>query len=224
MPDSKIATRIRESLEKVRDTDLENSELIDVLRLAQQLTNTMQIFFGSLDQTIHEEFHTIASHISRTRDEIAALRPNDIKEQRIPIAGAELEAVVEDTEKATEVIMAEAEAIMGLEIDPSNPDVYQNSVNEAMYRIIEACSFQDLAGQRVSKAIMSLKHIEERVARFASTIGVTDAEMGESERAEFERRQEVLLHGPARGGPETEQSAVDDIMGMDQDSIDALFD
>ncbi|MCR9127898.1 MAG: chemotaxis protein CheZ [Alphaproteobacteria bacterium] len=222
MPAAEVAARVRDSLKSVKSADLKDAQLIEVLRLAQQLTDTMQMFFGSLDRSIHEEFNSIAAYIARTRDEIAELRPNDIKEQRIPVAGAELEAVVSDTERATEAIMSEAENLMAAE--PTDLDAYKAHVDEAMCRIIENCSFQDLAGQRVSKVVTSLKHIETRVARFAKTMGVHDAEMTEEERAETERRQRLHLNGPAQGGPETDQSAVDDLMSMDQDAIDSLFD
>jgi len=222
MPAAEVAARVRDSLKSVKAADLQDAQLIEVLRLAQQLTDTMQMFFGSLDRSIHEEFNAIAAYIARTRDEIAELRPNDIKEQRIPVAGVELEAVVSDTEKATESIMSEAESLMAAE--PTDLDSYKAQVDEAMCRIIENCSFQDLAGQRVSKVVTSLKHIETRVSRFAATMGVLDAEMSEEERAEAERRQKLHLNGPAQGGPETQQSEVDDLMSMDQDAIDSLFD
>ncbi len=222
MPAAEVAARVRESLKSVKAADLKDAQLFEVLHLAQQLTDTMQMFFGSLDTTIHAEFNAIAAYIARTRDEIAQLRPNDIREQRIPVAGAELEAVVSDTEKATEAIMSEAEDLMSAQ--PTDLDAYKAQVDEAMCRIIENCSFQDLSGQRVAKVVTSLKHIETRVARFASTMGVLDAEMTAEERAEAERRDKLHLNGPAKGGPETDQNAVDDLMGMDQDSIDALFD
>ena len=93
-----------------------------------------------------------------------------------------------------------------------------------MCRIIENCSFQDLSGQRVSKVVTSLKHIESRVERFAATMGVEDAEESEEERAENERRDRLHLNGPAQDGPEVAQDDIDALMGMDQDAIDALFD
>lgn len=222
MPAAEVAARVRESLESVKVSDLQDVQLIEVLRLAQQLTDTMQLFFGSLDKSIHAEFHSIADYIARTRDEIAQLRPNDIREQRIPVAGAELEAVVTDTERATETIMSEAEKLMVTET--TDFDAYKAEVDEAMTKIIEACSFQDLAGQRVSKVVTSLRHVEERVARFAQTMGVHDADATEEEQAEAERAQKLHLNGPAMGGPETGQDDVDALMAMDQDSIDALFD
>jgi chemotaxis protein CheZ len=222
MPAAEVAARVRESLQSVKAADLKDAQLMEVLRLAQQLTDTMRMFFGSLDQSIHAEFNDISAYIARTRDEIAQLRPNDIKERRIPVAGAELEAVVGDTERATETIMTEAEGVMML--DAGDPEAYKGAVDEAMTKIIEACAFQDLAGQRVSKVVTSLRHIEQRVSRFAATMGVHDAEATEDERAETDRRQKLHLNGPAMGGPETGQDDVDALMGMDQDAIDALFD
>lgn len=222
MPAAEVAARIKESLQSIKTNDLKDAQVMDVLGLAQQLTDTMQVFFGSLDKSINEEFVYIANYISKTRDEIAKLRPNDIKEQRIPTAGAELEAVVTDTERATETIMNTAEEVLSL--DTSDSDAYQAAVSDAMMKIIEACSFQDLTGQRVSKVVGTLNHVEKRVSDFAKSMGVHDAEASEEETQEEKRKKELLLNGPAMGGPETDQSSVDELMGMDQGDIDALFD
>jgi len=222
MPAAEVAARVRQSLESVKVSDLENVQLVEVLRMAQQLTDTMQMFFGSLDKSIHQEFNSIADYIAKTRDEIAHLRPNDIRDSRLPGAGAELEALIADTERATETIMSEAETLMISETD--DMDAYKMEVSDAMTKIIEACSFQDLTGQRVSKVVSSLKHIEERVARFAQTMGVNDAEATANEKAEEDRKAKLHLNGPAIGGPETDQGNVDDLLAMDQDAIDALFD
>ncbi|MFN3835749.1 MAG: protein phosphatase CheZ [Glycocaulis sp.] len=224
MPAAEVAARVRESLASLKTKDLKDGQVMEVLSLAQQLTDTMQLFFGSLDQSIHKEFVYIADYIARTRTEISKLRPNDIKEQRIPTAGAELEAVVTDTERATESIMAEAEAL--LDSKPDDLAAYKAQVDDAMMRVIEACSFQDLSGQRVSKVVESLRHVEKRVSRFAATMGVHDAEADEDEIAEAERKKKLHLNGPAIGGPEVKQDAVDELIAsdLDQNAIDALFD
>ncbi|MEO1039311.1 MAG: protein phosphatase CheZ [Pseudomonadota bacterium] len=219
-----VAQRFRDSLADLKASDLKDAQVMDVLKLAQQLTDTMQIFFSSLDKSICGEFAYIADYIARTRDEISKLRPNDIKEQRIPSAGKELEAVVGDTERATETIMSEAETILGA--DASDPDAYKAQVDEAMMRIIESCSFQDLSGQRVSKVVDSLKHVEKRVTRFAQAMGVHDANADDDEVLEEERRKKLHLNGPAIGGPEHDQGSIDELFesDLDQNSIDALFD
>lgn len=222
MPAAEVAARVRESLANLKTKDLKDGQVMEVLSLAQQLTDTMQLFFGSLDQSIHKEFVYIADYIARTRTEISKLRPNDIKEQRIPTAGAELEAVVTDTERATETIMHEAETLLGAK--PDDIAAYKSQVDDAMMRIIEACSFQDLSGQRVSKVVESLRHVEKRVTRFAATMGVHDADADEDEIAEAERKKKLHLNGPAIGGPEVRQDGVDELFALDQDAIDSLFD
>ncbi len=224
MPAAEVAARVRASLADLKAKDLKDAQVMEVLTLAQQLTDTMQLFFGSLDKSIHQEFVYIADYIARTRTEISKLRPNDIKEQRIPTAGAELEAVVTDTERATETIMAEAEGL--LDTKPDDLAAYKAQVDDAMMRVIEACSFQDLSGQRVSKVVESLRHVEKRVSRFAATMGVHDAEADEDEIAEAERKKKLHLNGPAIGGPEVKQDAIDEMIAsdLDQNAIDALFD
>ena len=232
MPAANVAAQVRTSLASLKASDLQGAQIMEVLKLAHQLTDTMKLFFSSLDQSICQEFNYIADYISRTRDEIAALRPNDIKTQRIPTAGAELEAVVGDTEKATETIMSAAEEVLC--DDEADFDAYRANVEARMMTIIEACSFQDLAGQRVSKVVNSLRHVEERVARFAEVMGVRDADYAPHEETAKEKRdREQLLNGPAMGGPETSQDDIDAMFAtmdaapvndLDQGSIDSLFD
>lgn len=229
MPAANVAAQVRTSLATLKASDLQDAQIMEVLKLAHQLTDTMKLFFSSLDQSICQEFHYIADYISRTRDEIAALRPNDIKSERIPSAGAELEAVVTDTEKATETIMSAAESVLCDE--EADYDAYRANVEAKMMEIIENCSFQDLAGQRVSKVVNSLRHVESRVARFAEVMGVHDADTTVQETYEEKRAREQLLNGPALNGPETSQDDIDaffsgeeDAGALDQGSIDSLFD
>lgn len=226
MAANEVASRIRSAIDDIKNADLSDPRLCEVLALAEQLTNAMKLFFSSLDQCVHGEFRYIADYIKRTRDEIAELRPNDIRQQRLPSAGAELDAVVKDTETATESIMIEAEKL--LEQDPTDLAAYKAQVDDAMMRIIEACSFQDITGQRVSKVVGTLTHIEERMERFASVMGVTDAEDVKTEKDKW--REENILNGPQIDGPQVGQDAIDalfdegDASALGQDDIDSLFD
>ena len=94
----------------------------------------------------------------------------------------------------------------------------------AVLVIIEACSFQDLTGQRVSKVVNTLKQIEDRISRFAEVMGVDEDEVEVT--PEEQRRRDLLLNGPAIGGPETAQDDIDAMFAegpAGQDDIDALF-
>ncbi len=224
MANQEVANKVRGAIDSLKSSNVRERPLVEVLELSHQLADAMKFFFGSLDQTIQGEFRYIADFISKARDEIAELCPNEIREERIPGASVELDAVVKDTEQATETIMTEAETLLCA--DHSDADAYKAQVDDAMMRIIEACSFQDLTGQRVNKVVSTLRHIEERVEQFSKALGVKDADRQES--AEEKRQREQLLNGPAVGGPETKQDDIDALFAeagddVSQDDIDSLF-
>ena len=183
-------------------------KLINLMQQSEALVALMRGFFQQLDKKRSEEFRIIAGYIAKAKEEIREMRPHDISQERIPTAGAELEAITRDTENATHAIMNSAEAIMGM--DGTGAD-YKARVDDEVMKIFEACSFQDITGQRVSKVVNVLKQIEERVGRLANTLGVEDkpAEMSTDEK----RKHDLLLNGPALNGPETKQDAIDAMFG-----------
>ena len=185
-------------------------KLINLMQQSEALVALMRGFFQQLDKRRSEEFSVIAGYIAKAKEEIREMRPHDISQERIPTAGAELEAITRDTENATHTIMNSAEAMMGFSIDQFGGDAgaYKGAVDDEVMKIFEACSFQDITGQRVSKVVNVLKQIEERVGKLANTLGVEDSKPQEMT-AEEKRRHDLLLNGPAIGGPETKQDAID---------------
>jgi chemotaxis protein CheZ len=225
MPAAEVVDRVRHALNSLNRADLKDPRLMEVLDLSEQLVDAMQVFFGALDKSVYGEFRYIATYIARTRQEISALRPNDISGERIPSAGAELEAIVRHTETATHTIMEAAEAIMMA--DTADADAFKTLVDEKVMDIFQACSFQDITGQRVQKIVETLRHIEQRVERFAKVMGVQDAAIDEEDPREI-RRKNLLLNGPSLNGPEVGQDAIDSLFGdakqqAGQDEIDRLF-
>jgi chemotaxis protein CheZ len=76
-------------------------------------------------------------------------------------SGLELEAVVQATEKAANQIMEAAEAIGAwLEQGRGDPAALE-AIHERLNTIFEACTFQDLTGQRIHRAIEHLQKVEE---------------------------------------------------------------
>jgi chemotaxis regulatin CheY-phosphate phosphatase CheZ len=201
-------------------------KLINLMQQSEALVALMRGFFQQLDKRRSEEFSIIAGYIAKAKEEIREMRPHDISQERIPTAGAELEAITRDTENATHAIMNSAEAMMGFSIDQFGGDAsaYKAAVDDEVMKIFEACSFQDITGQRVSKVVNVLKQIEERVGKLANTLGVEDSTPQEMT-AEEKRRHDLLLNGPAIGGPETKQDAIDAMFetGFDEaPKVDAL--
>jgi chemotaxis protein CheZ len=182
---------------------------VDVLELAEVTAQSLHVFFETMDRAVYREMREIAGYIERMKSEIGALQADDIKKSRIPAAGQELGAIVKATERATHTIMNCAEALMGA--DARDPAAFQALVQEKMVVIFEACSFQDITGQRIAKVIETLQHIESRVARFASVVNAKEVAgfANEEERAREERKQRLLLHGPQLESEAIGQSEVD---------------
>jgi len=193
----------------LRNKPPEETTLADVLELADISARSMQRFFADMDSAVYRELREIAGYIESLKREIGALKANEIKTARIPAAGQELSAVCKATEAATNTIMECAEAVMAA--DGRDPAAYKALVDEKMMLVFEACSFQDITGQRISKVVETLQLIDERVSRFAKAIAARDAggPLSETERLREERRRRLILNGPQLGGPETSQSEVD---------------
>jgi chemotaxis protein CheZ len=199
-------TAIYDFLQRKRSAE---TTLADVLELAEISARSMQRFYEDMDGALYRELREIAGYIESLKREIGALKANEIKTARIPAAGQELSAVCKATEAATNTIMECAEAVMAA--DSREPAAYKALVEEQMMIIFEACSFQDITGQRISKVVETLQLIDERVSRFAKAIAARESGdySSEVESAREERKRRLLLNGPQLNGPETSQSEVD---------------
>jgi chemotaxis protein CheZ len=189
-----------------------NVLITNVCALAEIMIGAQKSFFTTLDSAIYREFRELAEYIATAKKEINALQANELHQERIPSAGRQLDAIVKSTEEATNRIMEQAEAIMAA--DPSDPQAYQNTVNSAVMEIFEACSFQDITGQRISKVVDTLQHIESRVSRFAKAVNARDVAppLTPEEEAKERRIREQLLHGPLLDGEGVSQSVIDELL------------
>jgi len=104
----------------------------------------------------------LSGQLTRIHDQIAQIVAMPAAAARN--SGMELEAVVQATEVAANQIMEAAEAIGGWlregQHDPASVEAVARKVNT----IFEACTFQDLTGQRVRRAIEHLQHVEAMLA------------------------------------------------------------
>lgn len=163
--------------------------------------------------SIVRELAQVADYIAHIKKEIGALRANELCRERLPMAHDELGSVVKATASATHTIMTAAEDILGSE--DQTFDAYRSRVEEKVLEIFEACSFQDITGQRISKVVEALGLLEKRLNRFTNAVNARDTnEPLDPEEALRQARREVLL----LNGPQGEDEAIG------QDDIDALFD
>jgi len=177
-------------------------------------TETVQTGRNRKSLDMLNDLRELVQYIHRAKLEIASLRPDEIKSRHLLVASDELDAIVASTEDATNEIMEAAEAIESVSEDLSGPA--QDVVGDAVTRIYQACSFQDITGQRISKVVGALKHIEQKVECMVGLLGGTTVPTVEdvteaAEQTEAERDAKLL------NGPQLPSRATS------QDEIDALF-
>ena len=211
--------------EFLKKKDRQDVKIDDIIGLAEIMARTLDPSVQKFDTELHGEFQAITSEISSLKREIYDLRPDQMRFERIPQAGRELDAVIESTENATHVIMEAAETIMSA--DGSDPAAYKAMVDDKMIAIFEACTFQDLTGQRVRKVVKTLNWIEEKISKLAEKlahISTDPAPAVEEESDDEKRMRELILHGPQMDGEGVSQMDVDDFFAKsDQGDIDRLF-
>jgi len=183
---------------------------------------------------LKKELVGLFGHIQRIRKELATLDPHTSGEDHFSSMTDQLDAIIDATENATNAIMENAEEIDNSvqKLRPKVTDEEAGSildgVVERVNHMFEACSFQDITGQRITKVVNSLKFVEERVNRVIVMWGKDELQkvVGEleEERAAMKTKGDPdkgLLNGPALPGEGIDQHHVDRLFS--QDDIDKLF-
>ncbi len=166
------------------------------------------------DLTVHDtalllEVEELGRTIANAKLEIAALKVDDITGCHIPFATDELDAIVAHTAAATDAILESCETLDTVAAT-LNGDA-ADKLQAATTRIYEACSFQDITGQRITKVVGTLKTIEEKVARIIATFGQNTAGLSPPPPAAL-TAQEELLNGPQLPRQAMDQSDIDKLM------------
>lgn len=174
---------------------------------------------GSLagDMTANEaallaELEALGREVARAKHEIAALRVEDINDRHIPSATDELDAVVEHTATATNEILDVCEGLERLQSALSGAAAEQLGL--AVTRIYEACGFQDITGQRITKVVNALKVIESRVAAVTARFGdpAGQAEPADEGRGPGVAEGRALANGPQLPGAAVSQQEIDRLL------------
>ena len=151
------------------------------------------------------EMRNLLIVIEEMRHEVSTLSPQEIKGKHIAGATDELDAIVDATSEATGVIMDCCEKIQS-----SATGEAADVINEEVMKIYEACSFQDITGQRISKVIKSFHTIEEKIDHLASVLGIKVKEyIDEEEEREGDER---FLNGPALPPEAISQDDIDKLL------------
>lgn len=166
--------------------------------------------------TVVEELKSLQTIINEAREGLGYTGAADIGEKHIPTATDELDAIVEATAMATGEIMDSCEII---EEKCESLGGYATPIAEQVTKIYEACTFQDITGQRITKVVKTLHDIEDKVNHLMDVLSKTIPDIDHSSKVEDGNvdddpmSAENLLNGPQMAGK-----------GVTQDDIDALLD
>lgn len=212
MTTSTAKSDLQVQLDELKLTLGDKVSLDDISSVVVTMLGTLQGDIAGPDTGVQQELQDLVAFIQNAHEEIAALRPAEIHDTHIPTAADELDAIVSSTEEAANKILEAAEKLE--ELAPTLDDAASTQLQDIVMAIYEASSFQDLTGQRITKVVGALHHIEQKVNELARAVGhdvptesylkVTDSVTALDE--------DDLLHGPAVLGAT-----------VSQDDIDALF-
>jgi chemotaxis protein CheZ len=169
---------------------------------------TMSGDLSAQETSLLAEVEALGRTIASAKTEIAALRFDDITGSQIPFATDELDAIVEHTATATNAILTCCETLDDVAGALSGEPAAK--LQSATTRIYEACSFQDITGQRITKVVATLKAIETKVTYIVATFG-SDAPDGVVELPD-EHSEAALLNGPQHPAAAMGQSDIDRLL------------
>jgi len=206
--DDAVVKTILDLGERLKKSPGGQMTLTDVIGVAELLTSSLHPLLRRIDVTMQQELRGILTKIVTLRAEISKVNAEDISANRIPEVGKELSEVVAATESATNSIMSAAETVLAGENMPEKE--FKELVTSQMMEIFEACSFQDITGQRITKVVNTVEVIEERINILCQMMdknaSIVEPVLSDSEK----EKKKQLLSGPSSNG-------------VNQNQIDAMF-
>ena len=199
-----------------------NSDTDAILTALDRMERTMRRDRSAPDiDRIRLDLADMAEAISRTKQEIAQMKLDTEHGGRFADASHELDAIVSQTETATNEILRAAEHVQEVAWtlrEAGSPDELCDKLDTEATEIYTACSFQDLTGQRTRKVVTVLRYLESRINAMMSIWGLEEVEDLPVAAPDFAptpsdaRPDAHLLNGPQLHGRGVDQEAVDDLM------------
>lgn len=189
----------------------DRDEVTDIIR---SIMTSMEGDLMPGHMKIYSELEALSQYIVAAKHEIASLRPDEIMARHLPMATDELDAIVGATEQATNEILEAMEVLENnaANMAPETADIVTNCVT----RVYEACNFQDITGQRITKVVKALKHIENKVSALMAAFGEELQKSGASapmeDHSEEDNKDKSLLNGPQLPEDAQKQKDIDALL------------
>ncbi|WP_193560414.1 hypothetical protein [Dankookia rubra] len=146
----------------------------------------------------------LSGQLARIHEQVAGLVAIPAASTRN--SGIELEAVVQATEAAATTIMEAAEAIQDWIEGGAQDKAALRALSARVSSIFEACSFQDVTGQRIRRAIQHLQQVETMLQ------GIIPAGTASAQAVVEVRALATTVAEPAQAGPDLAQADVDRLL------------
>jgi len=182
----------------------------DVLKIINSVIEKVGKGGETSKDAIYRELSELQAIIQETRQGMNVPEAADITDKHIPVATDELDAVIESTAEATGAIMDACEVIedRAAQIGGEQGDAIAAQIT----KIYEACSFQDITGQRITKVVGALKSIEIKVGALMGVLEQGSNDRIAAAKAATEEDGDSLLNGPQLPGGGISQADIDKLL------------
>ncbi len=170
-------------------------------------------------ERLKQEVYRLFEFVQQIKQQIASVKHPRSQIDPFGTVAEQLKAIVKSTEDASETIMSSTESILSEVVPLSSAIRFSEAqerfakINDACNGIFEACAFQDLTGQRISKIGRTMTKIEHTLDDIVKLVGGPEGMAEVPAPVEEPRvRDGVVLDGPQLEGE-----------GVSQGDIDQLF-
>ena len=189
--------------------------LTEVGNVVQGLVTSLKGDISAADIQYMGEVASLAAFIREAEVEIAKVGPRNIRDELVPEALQELDAVITHTEKSAQGIM-DAVGEMEDTLDTLEGDFVEKFSN-LITNIYENSTFQDITSQRITKVMSQLERIENKMNILIDLVGEDLDEIPDELIAEEKTEHDEWEEANLLNGPQLEEKA------NSQEDIDAIL-
>lgn len=216
-----VTPELREWLDNLK---ADGDRQLSAAELAEIIENVVGTLHGSFVQSAEDVGQSASSDAASAKalsadataaEALTALSDFDKNGPAFANLTEEIDKIRTVTQDAAGAILAVTEDIEKFADDDDS--TMQAAVFDITNAIYEACNFQDITGQRLTRIEEMLRHIELSVTSAMAVLGDADAtersaELSEVVEREDSRKEEHILHGPQDAGTANSQEEIDKIL------------
>lgn len=152
---------------------------------------------------IYSEIKEICNVVKEIQQETSGIMYN----RKMADTTAQLNDVLQSTENATNTILDAATAIKKISDGINSSQEHKPQIENHVNAIYEACTFQDITGQRIQRVLKHMSLLEERLIKLSKTAKVSAENPSPSTPDDVENS--ALTNGPALTADTPSQADID---------------